>query len=377
MAGYHEGLEFTRMDGMKTNFDHGGNVFAIARSLGVRPEDILDFSASINPLGPAPGVRDALSALFDRIVHYPDSDCAELREALARVHGVEPANICVANGSTELIYLLPRLAPGKRALVITPCFSEYAKALMRDGWSVDRFQLASADGFTLPLERLEKSIRKGYDLLILGNPGNPTGRLYRLSEVEALFGLCRGAGCFLVIDEAFIDFCEEESAKHHAAAIEGSIVLRSLTKFYALPGLRLGYAVASAMTIARLAAIREPWSVNTPAQEAGLASLADTGYSVATRKFVAAERTHLSARLAAIPGLQPFPSAANFLLVEAVRGPSAGELAGRLHEELILIRVCTDFPGLNDRFFRVAVRSRNENERLVATLATTVADAAR
>lgn len=362
---------------MKTNFEHGGNVFAIARSLGVQPEDILDFSASINPLGPAPGVREALLRAFNSIGHYPDSDCTELREALARVHGVEPANICVANGSTELIYLLPRMAPGKRALVIAPSFSEYAKALTRDGWSVDRFVLASADGFTLPLERLEKSIRKGYDLLILGNPGNPTGRLYRLPEVEALLSLCRAAGCFLAIDEAFMDFCEEESAKHHAAVRDGSIVLRSLTKFHALPGLRLGYAIASAMTIARLAAFREPWSVNTPAQAAGLASLADTGYTAATRKFVADERMHLSARIAAIPGLRPFPSAANFLLVQAVRGPSAGELAERLHEGLILIRVCSDFPGLDDRFFRVAVRSRNENERLVAALAAAVADAAR
>jgi threonine-phosphate decarboxylase len=373
MADNHMGLEFTRMDGMKPNFDHGGNVFAIARSLGVQPEDILDFSANINPLGPAPGVRDALSAAFNRIVHYPDSDCTELREALARVHGVEPANICVANGSTELIYLLPRLAPGKRALVIAPSFSEYAKALTRDGWSVDRFVLATADGFTLPLERLAKSIRKGYDLLILGNPGNPTGRLYRLPEVEALLNLCRGSGCFLVIDEAFMDFCEDESAKHHALAGDGSIVLRSLTKFHALPGLRLGYAIASAMTIARLAAIREPWSVNTPAQAAGLASLADTGYTAATRQFVADERTHLSAGLAAIPGLRPFPSAANFLLVEAFRGPSAGELAEQLLAKFILIRGCGNFAGLDNRFFRVAVRSRNENDRLLAALAAAVA----
>jgi threonine-phosphate decarboxylase len=287
---------------------------------------------------------------------------------------VDPENICVANGSTELIYLLPRLAPGKRALVIAPSFSEYAKALKRDGWSVEQFVLASADGFTLSLERLEKRIRKGYELLILGNPGNPTGRLYRFPEVEALYSLCRGAGCFLAIDEAFMDFCEEESAKHHAVLGNDSIVLRSMTKFHAMPGLRLGFAIGSARTIARLAAIREPWSVNTPSQAAGLASLADAGYAAATRKFITDEREHLSTRLAATPGLRPYSSAANFLLVEAVRGPSAGELAGRLLEARILIRDCSDFPGLDDRFFRVAVRSRNENERLVAALAEAVAD---
>lgn len=354
---------------MKTNFDHGGNVFAIARSLCVSPEDILDFSASINPLGPAPGVREALVSAFNRLVHYPDSDCTELREALAQSHGVEPSNICVANGSTQLIYLLPRLAPGKRALVIAPAFSEYANALARDGWKVEHFILESANDFSVPSDRLEKRVRDGFDLLILGNPGNPTGRLYPLSEVRELDRICRAAGCFLVLDEAFMDFCEEESAKHYATERDGILVLRSMTKFYALPGMRLGYAIGNAATVARLAVLREPWSVNTPAQAAGLASLADPEYAAVTRKLVISGRAHLSAGLAAIPGFSPFPSTANYLLVKIAGGKPAEELAVRLLKELILIRVCGNFSGLDDHFFRVAVRSREENDRLLAALA--------
>jgi threonine-phosphate decarboxylase len=357
---------------MANNFDHGGNVFAIARSLGVPPEEILDFSANINPLGPAPGVRGTVAAAFDRLVHYPDSDCTELREALARHHGLSPTNICAANGSTELIYLLPRLAEGKRALVVAPPFSEYAKALTRDGWEVDYFVLASSDGFALPLDRLGEALGKGYDLLILGNPGNPTGRLYPLSEVEALYRLCRAAGCFLVLDEAFMDFCEEGSFRHFAAGRDGILVLRSLTKFYALPGLRLGYAIGSPEIIARLAMLREPWSVNTLAQVAGLASLADAGYAAATLKLVAAERAHLAAGLAAIPGLHPFPAAANYILVECVPARESGELAERLLAERILIRCCGSFAGLDHRFLRVAVRTREENDRLLAALAAVI-----
>ena len=170
-----------------------------------------------------------------------------------------------------------------------------------------------------------------------------------------------------------MDFCEEESAKHLAKETDNVLILRSLSKFYALPGMRLGYAIGRAPTIARLAGLREPWSVNTPAQAAGLASLADGPYAAATRKLVASCRESLAAGLAAIPGLVPYPAAANYLLVEIRRGMPASELAGKLLEKLILIRCCGTFAGLDDRFFRVAVRKREENERLIAALAAAVA----
>lgn len=358
---------------MSADFSHGGNVFAVARALGIPPEEILDFSASINPLGPAPGVREAVARSFDRLVHYPDSDCTELRQALAARHGLTLANICVANGSTELIYLVPRLVAGKRALVVAPPFSEYARALVRDGWQVDYFPLESAAGFTLPFARLAETLRDGYHLLVLGNPGNPTGRLYPPAEVMELYRLCREAGCFLLLDEAFMDFCEEGSAKCFAVERDGILVLRSLTKFFALPGLRLGYAIGSPPLIARLAELREPWSVNTLAQAAGLASLAAADYAGATLRLVAVERPHLVAGVAAIPGLRPFPSAANFLLVEICCGQSAADLAGELLAMRLLIRSCGNFAGLGERFFRVAVRSRQENDRLLAALAAAVA----
>ncbi len=357
---------------MKTNFAHGGNVFTIARFLGVSPEEILDFSANINPLGPAPRVREVLAGTFERIVHYPDSDCTELREALARLHGLDPAQVCVANGSTQLIYLIPRLVAGKRALVITPAFSEYARALARDCWNVEQFVLDSGNGFELPINRLAERIRSGFDLLVLGNPGNPSGTLYPYSTVREIIGICEAANCFLVLDEAFMDFCEEESAKHLAKKMDNVLILRSLTKFYALPGMRLGYAIGRAPTIARLAGLREPWSVNTPAQAAGLASLADAGYIAATRNFVDAEREYLRAGLIAIAGLAPYQSAANYLLAEIMQGPSAGDLAERLLDERILVRCCGNFAGLDDRFFRVAVRRREENDRLLEALAAVI-----
>lgn len=353
---------------MKGMFDHGGNVFGIARALGISPGDILDFSASINPLGSAPGVKEAVAAAFDRIVHYPDSDCIELQEALARYHGVASDTICVANGSTELIYLLPRLMAGKRALLIAPAFSEYAKALRMAGWESESFVLSGDGGFPLSTAALGMELAKGYDLLFLCNPGNPTGRLYSLAEVAEIIGLCASAGTFLVLDEAFMDFCEEESAKHLLTRGEGGVVLRSMTKFFAIPGLRLGYAIASPQVTARLAALREPWSVNALAQAAGVASLVATEYISATKEYVARERAALFEGLAGMPGLFPYPSAANYNLVELQNGLSARHLREGLLEKRILIRDCANFRGLDKRYFRVAVRTRAENGRLLAAL---------
>lgn len=355
---------------MTSTFDHGGTVFAVARDLGVRPEDLLDFSASINPLGPAPGVREAVTAAFDRLVHYPDSQAVELREALARHHGLPPECICVANGSTELIYLLPRLAGGRRGLVVSPPFSEYARSLTLAGWEVGYLDLSPEDGFVLSEALLDQRLAEGWDLLFLANPGNPTGSLIPRNEMVRIHRLCRAHGVFLAVDEAFMDFREEESVTGQLARLGGGVVLRSLTKFHAIPGLRLGFAVAAQEDAIRLTEQRAPWSVNTLAQAAGIATLADGEYAARTRRLVEEERAVLAAGLAAIPGVRVYPSAANYLLAELTVGPSVPELAGALLRQRILIRDCSSFRGLGDRFFRVAVRSRADNECLLAALAS-------
>lgn len=353
---------------MNTNFAHGGNVFAVARSLGVAPEEVLDFSASINPLGPPAGVREAVAAAFERLVHYPDSGCTELAAALARHHGMAPASVCVANGSTELIFLVPRLVAGGRALLIAPTFSEYTVALRQAGLGYDRLVLPHDQGFPLSIDALREELAKGYALLFLSNPGNPTGRLYGREEVAELLLLCREAGTLLVLDEAFMDFCEEGSAKDLVVESGAGVVLRSMTKFYAMPGLRLGYALAAAPLTERLMALRPPWSVGTLAQAAGLAALDDGGHSARTLDCVAAERDFLVEGLTELPGVRVYPGAANYLLVRLDGGLTAAGLQERLLPERILIRDCANFAGLDGRFFRVAVRSREENERLLAAL---------
>lgn len=353
---------------MSIAHEHGGNVFAVARKLGVVPEKLVDFSASINPLGMAPGVREALTGCIDRLLHYPDKGAADLKESIALYHGVCPAEIAVANGSTELIHLLPRQVSGRRALIVAPAFAEYSLALESSGWEIDYFTQQEGDGFTLSLPALEEKLGAGYDLLFICNPGNPTGALVALSDIERLIGICRESGVFLVLDEAFMDFCEEESAKHLIRQGRRALLLRSMTKFFAIPGLRLGYAIGHPETIADIASLQAPWSVNTAAQVAGIASLGNPEYCLQTRAYISQERERLTATLAGLGFLKIFPSRANYLLAEIVNGPGAAELRSRLIPHGILIRDCSNFQGLDPRFFRVAVKLRAENELLVEKL---------
>lgn len=352
---------------MNSVFEHGGTIFAVARELGISPEELLDFSASINPLGPPPGVWPALEAAYRQVGHYPDSACTGLRAALAERHGLLPEQVVVGNGSTELIHLIPRLErfKRKRSLLVAPTFSEYGHGLELAGWRFGHLFLSPEDGFFLDLPLLQASLADGWDLLYLCNPGNPTGRLYSRDEVSALLGLCREAGTFCVLDEAFMDFCPDETALPLMCGNDRFLVLRSMTKFYGFPGIRLGYALGPAEVIAELERLRPPWSVGTLAQAAGVAALADREHGERTVELVAGERRWLIEGLGEIPGLRVYPGAANYLLVEITAGPAAGELGRMLLERRILIRDSGNFPGLDGSFFRVAVRTRAENERLL------------
>jgi len=337
---------------------------------------VLDFSASINPLGPAPGVRDAVAAAFDRVGHYPESGSPELCRALAQYHALPAEMITVANGSTELIHLLPRLA-GKsagRALLIAPCFSEYAHALELAGWSLACLCLSPEDGFTLDCDRVAAELANGYDLLFFCNPGNPTGRLYTAVEVAALYEMCRQAGCFFVLDEAFIDFAGEQSSKQLPAANPDWLILRSMTKFFGFPGLRLGYAFAAPALTARLQRLLPPWSVGVLAQAAGLAALADREHCRRTVAFISAERQRLAGELGSVAGLKVFAAAANYLLVRIDSAMTAAMLQQRLLAQRILVRDCSNFAGLDGSFFRVAVRSTAENDRLLQALAVALSN---
>lgn len=353
---------------MSRSYDHGGNVFTVSRELGVEPGQMLDFSASINPLGMSKIAREALIHSLDTLVHYPDTGHNDLKQALAQFHNLPPAHFTIANGSTELIYHLPTMIHGKKALIISPSFSEYAKALDQHHWETAHFILDPESNFSIDTDKLARALDNGVDALFICNPGNPNGTLYPLRVIEKIYTLCRSAGTFMVLDEAFMDFSEEASAKRMVVGSDNAVILRSMTKFFGIPGLRLGYAIGNASLAERLDVMGGPWNVNTLALAAGTAALHDARHNMDTLEFVRQERRVLVESLARFPQLRVYPSSANYLLIEIGDGMTARELRESLLPHGILIRDCANFTGLDGRFFRIAVRTGDENRRLLECL---------
>ncbi|MFA6001048.1 MAG: threonine-phosphate decarboxylase CobD [Thermoleophilia bacterium] len=340
---------------------HGGRRMEAQRRFGIPKEELLDFSASINLLGPSPDALAAVRAATSEIAYYPEEDCAGLLATVADHLGVFPDEVVLGNGSIEIIYWLAVVLEPRRVLVIEPTFSEYRNACEAAGADCDSFQLLEQDAFALDVAQIQPS---GYDLIFLCNPNNPTGYLVPLDEVAALWRKCRGAGAGLVVDEAFIDFAGHEESILSFGATPGLYVVRSFTKSHALAGLRLGCLAATARFTAVMRKRIPPWNVNAFARAAGKATLTDWDYMSRTRRETAKARARLFDDLSGVPGVEPLPSEANFLLCR-LTGTSSDELTARLAIKGILVRDCRSFAGLASRYIRVAVRSERENYQLV------------
>jgi threonine-phosphate decarboxylase len=348
---------------------HGGNVDAWARCAGVKVGELLDFSASINPLGPPSSARAAFVESYAEILRYPDPYGDKLKEALAERHGLSPAEVLIGNGSTQLIYILCAALRPRNALIVGPAFSEYANALTLIGAKIASFNLSPDNGFQFSTRRLSAAWDKDCDIVFLATPNSVTGQMIPKVEIEKVARIALARKTIVVIDEAFVDFVETESIKVLVRRNPHLIVLRSLTKYYALPGLRLGYLLGDTGKVAELAAYQEPWSINGPALNVALASLKDSSFATKTERWLERERKFLLERLTALEGLHPLASKTNFLLVKIERSHGdALQLRSFLLQRSILIRACDTF-GLGVNYFRIAIKRRKDNQRLLAALA--------
>lgn len=383
---------------------HGGNLAWAAAQAKCDPKEILDFSASINPQGMPPAAHAALLAAIAQVGAYPDPNYGQLRACLAQRHGVDPEWILPGNGAAELLTWAGRdLAALDGVLLPVPAFGDYDRALASFGARVvpvplpiqtwfahppsdpDTALVRWLDALRLypsPLAALERTLATspGRWGLLLNNPHNPTGQLWARWAIAPLLDRLD----LVVVDEAFMDFLPPEADQSLAERVANSpnlVVVRSLTKFYALPGLRLGYAIAHPDRLARWQQWRDPWPVNVLAAAAGRAALGDRGFALDTWAQLASARRQFWEGLQAIKGLRVLPGAANFLLMrlEDTDWTSDRLQRGLLERDRLLVRDCSSFgpalggvganPAEQSRFVRVAVRSPAENDRLLAALA--------
>ncbi|MCK4423766.1 MAG: threonine-phosphate decarboxylase [Candidatus Omnitrophica bacterium] len=364
--------------------EHGGNIWNRLRQgelavSGKIKNKILDFSANINPLGLPPDIVRVIRKNIPALIHYPHPQAGPLRKQISKYIHLDQDHILAGNGTTQLMYLIYRVFKPGSVIIPVPSFSEYEKAV--SGANIYFHQLKSNNGFCLDVNRLledieRKAVSKSSEksnrsMVVLGNPNNPIGNLIPVTELISLVRQLYKRRIWLVLDEAFIDFVKDDH-KHslisRVSEYSNLIVLRTLTKFFALPGLRIGYAVSSKKNISVLSRCIEPWSVNHLAQTAGMEILKQKDYIKQSHSYIVKEYKYLYSQLKKISFLEPYPSAVNFIMCKIKpdnKIKDSHHLTSSIEKKGILIRNCANFRNLGSRYIRVAVRSRSENKLLI------------
>jgi len=345
------------------SFGHGGNVHMLSRQHSFVSGKLLDFSANINPLGPPEWMRSTISRSIENLIHYPDPECYHLTRAIADYFRLPVESVIPANGTTELLYHLPKIINKNKAVIPAPSYIDYMKVMNLAGMHVEPFFLEPKNNFLLDLDKLSGKLT-GDETVVIGSPNNPTGMVIdssRLQEIAKNF-----PDTIFIIDEAFLDFVE--SGCTLAGRGENIITLHSMTKFFAIPGLRLGFGVFPQRFAEALRRIIPPWTVNTLAQAVGQKAFEDESYRRKSIHTCNDLRTELMRGLANIPALKVFDSKANYLLIKLLDGTPAPKLSHRLLQQGIAIRVCDNYLGLDESYFRIAVRTQKENTVLLDAL---------
>jgi threonine-phosphate decarboxylase len=349
---------------------HGGNIYQVARRKGLKPENIIDFSANINPLGYSSRVKNVLASSENAILNYPDPIAYDFINALSSFHNLPAENFLVGNGSTEFIYLLPGIIRPKSVLVVAPTFTEYKYSFQQAKGVLFYYNTLEKDHFVIQQKKLFDELKRGYSALYICNPANPTGVLVPEGTMKEIIGYACKKGTSVILDETFMDFTEQHSLKAQIKNFDNLYILRSMTKFFALPGLRAGYLISNGKNIEKIIKRQEPWSMNAIAQQAGIESLKDHAHMQKSILYVRETREAFVKELTKLPYLTVFKGSANFLLLKL--NESAPVTVSGLYEKLldkgIVIRTCEDFQGLSDMFFRIAVKKKNENKKLVSEL---------
>ena len=375
---------------------HGGNIYKIFREKNIK--EILDYSSNINPYGIPESLKKRITENLEILERYPDPDYVELREKLAYLNKVDVSNIILGNGATEIIFLFMKVINPKKILIVSPTFGEYERAVKateipRDIVSlscsgdnknienkeieIEYFELKESDDFKLNIGNLKNELEKKYDLLIICNPNNPTGKFLKLAQTEEILKECNKYDTKLFIDEAFIEFLADgmkESIINTEENKKNLFVTRAFTKFFAIPGLRLGYGMYFDKELEqKISEKKEPWSVNNIAEMAGLTVLDDTEYIEKTLKWITKEKIYMYEKLNEISGIKVYETEVNFITGKIdeklfSEGLNVKILREKMLEQGILIRDASNFKFLDERFFRLAIKDRASNDRVIKAM---------
>lgn len=352
---------------------HGGRVTEYAETWRLDPDQIVDFSANINPNGPPLSVQQAMMEAFPTVVHYPDARQPQVKKVLAAYHECSPEQLVVGNGATEVMELLWRWIRPNRTLVFAPAFAEYAAIAQRHGLRVEEINIP-AEKWVSPANVLavmrQVSVGPG-DLVVFNNPHNPTGALFTRLQWASVVADWLEQGAWVVMDEAFLDFLppSQQAATSAVSWVKDSqqlAVIRSATKVLAIPGLRFGYGIVEESWAAQVNANRDGWSVNSIAQAAAVAGYQDQEFFWRTHRWLMQELNFVRQHWGSDDRLGLYEPHANFFLIRMTTPDIAAFVQEQLARQGLFLRSCDNFTGLGPEFLRIAVRSGEDNQRLWA-----------
>ena len=347
---------------------HGGNIYKFQREGKI---DILDYSSNINPLGVPQKFIDIAKESFNKLVNYPDPYYINLRKKIAEFNSLDLSNIIVGNGATEILFLYLKALKPKKVLILAPCFAEYKRALKSVSAEINYFELKESDNFYPNIENLKREIEtNSYDLLLFCNPNNPTGQFIKLEDIKKVVEVCENKNTKIFVDEAFIEFIENWQEKTVSLFKNKNIfIMRAFTKFFAIPGLRLGYGIGfDDKILNKMWDEKEPWTVNTFANLAGLVMLDDKEYIEKSEKWILEEKKFMYKELSEFQYLKAYKTECNFILLK-IQNISSTSLRDKMIEKNILIRDASNFKFLDYHFIRLAIKDRESNIKVLEALA--------
>ena len=352
---------------------HGSDLEKIEEIYGIPKEQITSFSANVNPLGISPKLRSSLIDHIDAITSDPDREYTSLRAQIGAYVHAPAQSILVGNGSTELISLFIQMEHPKKALILGPTYSEYEREISLGGGTSLYYPLREEDGFIPNVEEFKKSLNESIDLLVICNPNNPTSTAISQDTMRKILDECKRYDIFVMVDETYVEFAPDAAEVDSIPLTRfynNLVVLRGVSKFFASPGLRLGYAVTgNADLLKYINTHKNPWTINSLAAIAGELMFSDTDYIKKTRSLIDTERTRIYKELQSWDGVKVYEPAANFILARILKpSVTADDLFEHAIKKGLMIRNCSTFPFLDNTYFRFCFMSPEKNTELLACL---------